>query len=128
MVMSKDVEKIRAQLEDLGYDTAVRDSGQGMVVEFDYKVETGTKRGDSFRIGISMHKGVYPEYPPHWIHVSPPVSDGLAGGVNPYQTGDGQEWVAMSRPPSDLWDGLPLPKKDMKNYLEGHMRRFWSRI
>ena len=124
--MSKGVEKIRAQLEDLGYDTAVRDSGQGVVVEFDYKVETGTRWGELFRLGISMHNGVYPEYPPHWIHVSPPVSDGLAGSVQPYQTGDGREWVAMSRPPSDLWDGLP--RKDMKNYLEGHMRRFWSHI
>ena len=124
--MSKDVEKIRADLEDLGYDTAVRGSGQGTVVEFDYKVDTGTRRGELFRIGISMHKGVYPEYPPHWIHVSPPVSDGLPGGVQPYQTDDGRQWVAMSRPPSDLWDGLP--KKDMKNYLEGHMRRFWSHI
>ena len=123
--MSKDVEKIQAELGDLGYYTEVRDSKQGMVVEFDYKVETGTRRGELFRIGISMHKGVYPEYPPHWIHVSPPVSDGLAGR-KPYQTGDGREWVAMSRPPSDLWDGLL--RKDMKNYLEGHMRRFWSHI
>ena len=65
--MSKDVEKIRAELEDLGYDTAVRNSGQGMLVELDYKVETGTRRGGLFRIGISMHKGVFPEYPPHWF-------------------------------------------------------------
>ena len=126
--MSKDVENIRAELEVLGYDTAVRDSGQGTVVEFDYEVETGTKRGNLFRIGISMHKGTYPEYPPHWIHVSPPVSDGLTGGVQPYQTNDGRQWVAMSRPPSDLWDRLPNKDKDMRNYLQGHVRRFWSHI
>ena len=123
--MSKDVERIQAELEGLGYDALVRHSNQGMVVEFDYRVETGTRRGELVRIGVSMHKGVYSEYPPHWIHVSPPVSDGLAGSVA-YRTDGGQEWVAMSRPPSDLWDGLP--KKDMKNYLEGHMRRFWSHI
>ena len=124
--MSKDVEKIQAELNDLGYDTAVRGSGQGTVVEFDYRVETGTRRGELFRIGISMHKGVYPEYPPHWIHVSPLVSDGQPGGVRHYQTDDGWQWIAMSRPPSDLWDRLP--NKDMKNYLEGHMRRFWSHV
>ena len=126
--MSKDVERISAELRDLGYDTAVRNSGQGMVVEFDYEVETGTRRSDMFRVGISMHKGVYPEYPPHWIHVSPPVSDGQAGGVRSYQTDDGRQWVAMSRPPGDLWDRLPKEGRDMKSYLEGHMRRFWSRI
>ena len=82
--MSKDVQKIRADLQDLGYDTEGRNSGQGMVVEFDYKVETGTNRGDVFRIGISMHKGVYPEYPPHWIHVSPPVRRSAAGGPAAY--------------------------------------------
>ena len=115
-------------MQDLGYETEVRNSSQGMVVEFDYKVETGTNRGGLFRIGISMHKGVYPEYPPHWIHISPPVSDGQPRGVKPYQTDDGRQWVAMSRPPGDLWDRLPNEDKDMKNYLQEHMRRFWGHI
>ena len=124
--MSEDVRCMQAELEYLGYITATRDSGQGRVVEFDYHVETGTNSGKQFRIGVSMQETGYPEYPPHWIHVSPTVDDGLRGSVKRYHTEDGREWVAMSRPLGDLWDQLAT--KHMKHYLDHHLRRFWSRI
>lgn len=124
--MQNDIERMRCDLECLGYSTVARDSAQGEVVEFEYLVETGKNSGRQFHIGISMQEAGYPEYPPHWIHVSPPVNDGLRGSVQPYRTEDGRDWVAMSRPPSDLWDQLPT--KDMRSYLDHHLRRFWSRI
>lgn len=125
--MSEDIRCIQAELEGLGYITATRDSGQGTVVEFDYHVETGSKSGKQFRIGVSMQKTGYPEYPPHWIHVSPPVDDGLKGSMKQYSTEDGREWVTMSRPPGDLWDQL-ANNKHMRHYLDHHLRKFWSRI
>ena len=124
--MSGHVDKVQLELEELGYKTSLRDSQQGTVVEFDYQVDVGTHMGETFRLGISFQETGYPEYPPHWIHVSPPVDDGLGGVVKPYTTTDGQVWVAMSRPPSDIWDKLPA--KNMKNYLSEHVRRFWSRL
>ena len=125
--MSAEIETVQKELNDLGYDIVVRQWDHGTVVEFDYEVETGDRAGETFRLGISFHQGRtgYPEYPPHWIHVSPPVSDGRKVHYE-YETTDGRKWIAMSRPPSDIWDKLPV--KDMKNYLSEHIRRFWNGI
>ena len=84
--MQNDIERMRCELECLGYSPVARDSAQGEVVEFEYLVETGKNSGKQFHIGISMQEAGYPEYPPHWIHVSPPVNDGLRGSVQPYRT------------------------------------------
>ena len=123
--MSDDIGRVQSELWDLGYQTSIRNSRQGIVVEFDYLVEVGSRKGETFRFGISFQEKGYPEYPPHWIHVSPPVDDGR-GNVRRYRTDNCQEWSAMSRPPSDIWDRLPV--KDMKNYMNEHVRRFWSCI
>ena len=32
-----------------------------------------------------MSEAHYPDYPPHWIHVHPPVNDGQGGVINQYQ-------------------------------------------
>ena len=125
-MMSDDTSQLRKELEDLGYQVSVRESPQGTVVEFDYLVEAGSRKGETFKLGISFQEAGYPEYPPHWIHTSPPVNDGLGGVVERYHSGDGQEWVAMSRPPKERWDRLPV--KDMRNYLNEHVRRFWNCI
>ena len=122
--MANDVDKVREELEAEGYSTSVRDSSQGKVVEFDYQVEVGPRKGERFKVGISFQEGGYPEYPPHWIHVSPPVEDGLGGVTQRYSTDDGQEWVALSRPPKGYWDRLP--EKNMKSFLNEHLRRFWN--
>ena len=122
--MADDVNLVREQLEELGFPASVRDSPKGMVVEFDYHVEVGLRRGERFKMGISFKDEGYPEYPPHWIHVSPPVEDGLGGAVEQYSTDDGREWVAMSRPPKEYWDRLP--EKNMKSFVNEHLRRFWN--
>ena len=86
-------------------------------------------RGAGKRLGLAsafiMVGRGYPEYPPHWIHVSPPVSDGQKVHYE-YETADDRKWSAMSRPPQDIWDRLPV--KDMKNYLNEHIRRFWNAV
>ena len=94
------------------------------MVCFDYKIETGSRKGEPVRIGLSFQEEGYPEYPPHWIHVTPPISDGKAGVVDNYVDAQGHNWVAMSRPPGDLWDRLPT--KHMATYISEHLRRIWK--
>ena len=125
--MSDNINKIKRELESLGYETCLSGSPQGEVVSFPYIIETGSHKGKQVRLGISMQGSEpYPEYPPHWIHVSPPIDDGKGGVVKRYSDGNGREWVAMSRPPQDIWDQLPA--KHMRGYLSEHLRRFWDNI
>ena len=124
--MSLDIAKIQEELICLGYQTLCRNHGESTVIEFDYQVETGTHQGENFRVGITVPGSTYPEYPPHWIHVSPPVDDGLGGSIERYKSVDGRNWIALSRPPNDIWD--KLSEKNMKIYLSEHLRRFWDQI
>ena len=124
--MADNIDLIKKELESLGYETRLFESGQGIVVSFSYKVETGSYQDKQVTVGISMHgSGQYPECPPHWIHLTPPIDDGKGGTVQKYSK-NGREWVAMSRPPGDMWDQLPT--KHMSVYLNDHLRRFWNNI
>ena len=125
---SHSIRKIQAELEDLGYKTRVFTAGaRGTVVCFEYIVEVGSRQGDTVVLGFSMDDvGLYPEYPPHWIHVSPPINDKRGGAFHNYVDSDGNEWVTMSRPPGSVWDELPT--KHMKVFLTEHVRRFWANI
>ena len=123
--MSDNVDQIKRELESLGYETFLFDSPHGKVVSFLYLVETGFHKGERIRLGISMHGNKqYPECPPHWIHITPPIHDGK-GGAQTYRANE-QDWIAMSRPPGELWDQLPT--KHMMGYLNEHLRRFWDNI
>lgn len=125
--MSENIDRIQAELESLGYQTSLFDSPQGRVVSFPYTVETGSHKGQRVILGISMQgHEPYPEYPPHWIHLTPPIDDGKGGSVATYRDANEREWFAMSRPPGDMWDQLPT--KHMNAYLSEHLRRFWNSI
>ena len=125
--MSDNINQVKAELESLGYETCLSSSPQGEVVTFPYIVETGSHKDKKVTIGISMQGSEsYPEYPPHWIHVSPPIDDGKGGVVEKYSDASGREWVALSRPPGEIWDRLPT--KHMHAYLNEHLRRFWNGI
>lgn len=121
--MSNSIEQVRRELEGLGYRTCVFDSPQGRVVSFNYTIETGSHKGTQVEIGVSFQEEGYPEYPPHWIHVSPPIDD-RRGGVKTKHELQGRTWIAMSRPPGDLWDRLPT--KNMSAYINEHLRRIWK--
>lgn len=110
----------------LGYQPSVFDSSQGRVVAFDYVIEAGSHKGEQVIVGVSFQESGYPEYPPHWVHVTPPISDGKGGVVQRYSDENGRPWIAMSRPPGDLWDRLPT--KHMDAYVREHLRRLWKDI
>ena len=125
--MYSNIDKIKAELESLGYRTFTFDSPLGETVSFPYKVEVGSHKGERVMLAISMQGAEqYPEYPPHWIHLSPPIDDHKGGSVQTYFDTNGREWIAMSRPPAEVWDRLPT--KHMSAYLNEHLRLFWNNI
>lgn len=122
--MSDSVNRVKRELESLGYKTALFDSAQGKVVSFKYTMETGSHKGERVLLGVSFQEEGYPEYPPHWVHVSPAIDDGKGGSVQKYRDAQGREWIAMSRPPGEIWDRLPT--KHMGAYIDEHLRRLWK--
>lgn len=123
--MSQSLQRIRDEIDSLGYQTLLSDSPHGPVVSFDYTVETGSHRGMRVRVGVGMQgQEGYPEYPPHWVHISPPIDDGKGGAVVHYKGNDNRDWIAMSRPPGPLWDRLPT--KHMRLFFNEHLRRLWA--
>lgn len=119
--------RIQNELTGLGYTTRTFGSPQGEVVAFVYKVESGTHAGRELELGLSYDSGgEYPEYPPHWIHLSEPIDDGRGGVIEPYTDPGGKSWFALSRPPGDWWDRLPT--KHMKYFITEHLRGFWNGI
>ena len=72
-----------------------------------YEIEAGTHKGEEVTVGVSFQEEGYPEYPPHWIHVTPPLDDGRGGSTQEHTDAHGRSWLAMSRPPGPVWDNLP---------------------
>ena len=123
--MSESILKVRTELESLGYEPFEFDWQNGRVVAFPYIIEAGSHSGTSVLVGLSFQEEGYPEYPPHWVHVSPPIADHHGGG-HTYRTDDGRDWLAMSRAPGSAWDRLSL--KDMGAYIKEHLRRIWREV
>ena len=124
--MSESIRKVRDELKSLGLDSFEFDWQNGRVVAFQYTIEAGSKAGTAVLVGVSFQEEGYPEYPPHWVHVSPPIPDHHGGGQR-YCTADGRQWLAMSRAPGPVWDRLSQ-KKDMHAYIEEHLRRIWRHV
>ena len=124
-------QRIRQELVDLGYRPDVVDAdtvaGQQRVVTFDCTVPVGRFRGQRLRVGISTQCEAvgYPETPPHWIFISPPITDTQDGANHGLCTFDGRDWVALSRPPGEFWD--KAANKGMHAYLE-HLSKVWRQI
>ena len=123
--MSASIDRVQRELESLDLSAHQFDSPQGKVVAFPYTVEVGTHKGEEVFVGLSFQEEGYPEYPPHWIHVSPPLDDGRGGSKSNYES-DGRTWLAMSRPPGALWDSLPT--KHMRAFITEHLRKIWMDV
>ena len=117
---------MQAELESLGHETMVFDTKRGTVVAFAYMIETGSHKGEAVTVGVSFQEDGYPEYPPHWVHVTPPIDDNKGGALERYSDSQGRDWLAMSRAPGDIWDKLPT--KHMDAYIKEHLRRIWKDI
>lgn len=124
--MTDSLGKIEKELQQCGYTTYRHGSPQGDVVAFEYRVETGNKKGNVVQLGFSMSEVHYPDYPPHWLHVHPPVDDGQGGAITQYDDDTGRSWSALSRPGADIWDKAKT--KHISVYMQEHVRRFWNKI
>lgn len=132
--MSDAAARIKQELEGLNFSPEIEahDASYPSVIIFDYKVKNGRYKGQCFKLGVSCQNNeMYPEYPPHFIHLSPAIEqpqDG--GGIHcSYsvldKNGKDHQWATYSRPPGPFWDSLAT--KSMKAYLE-HITRFWNNI
>lgn len=123
------IDIIKNELKGLGYDPFIVNTPKGETIFIDYEIPIGKYTGETILIGFSLQELGYPEYPPHWIHTSPPYDDDLGGAKDPYcfkdNNGNNRECLALSRPPTDIWDNLPT--KHMKNYLQ-HVDRFCKNL
>ena len=124
-------QQIASELRSLGYQPEVVEGdtvgGRQKVVIFPYNIHVGRFKGETRIVGISTQCEAvgYPEVPPHWIFVSPPITDtqdGANHGINSFAE---RNWVALSRPPGSFWDRVR--HKGMRAYLE-HLSKVWSRI
>jgi len=109
------------ELRALGEQPWVFESPEGVVVAFNPLGGMGPCSDSPFAIGIGL-KGVdFPECAPHWVHTSPPTSDGRHGTADKEYEIDGQRWLAMSRPMHDeLWG--KLPSKTVGVYVNRHLK------
>ena len=96
--------KVRQELEECGLPTYIVTGVPDQIIAFTYNVPAGRYRGQTFHIGLSMQEVDYPEYPPHWIHVSPKMEDRQGAPGREFIDSEGRHWVSFSRPPSDSWD------------------------
>lgn len=124
------IEKIGSELKGMGYAPFFIDTAQGRTAVIDYCIPVGKHAGEKVLLGFSFQEEGYPEYPPHWIHISPPYDDLLGGSTQLYNETDKEgiirKWLALSRPPGSLWDNLPT--KHMKSYIELHVLRFCKNL
>ena len=124
------LERIADELRGLKYAPFFIDTPQGRTVVIRYRIQTGKYDGERVWLGFSLQEEGYPEYPPHWIHISPPYDDQRGGSTNPYSgcgpEGATQKWLALSRPPGEMWDRLRT--KHMKGYLDFHITRFCKNL
>ena len=121
--MNEALQRIKRELEEYGLATYIVEGVADDIIAFNYVVPTGRYRGKNVDIGLSMQEANYPEYPPHWIHVTPKIIERQGSPGKEFTDSSGRVWVAFSRPPSDFWDRAPT--KHMSMYLEEHLRRFW---
>ena len=139
--MSRNSELMAAELVELGYRprpfTAPQEQGGADGVMFEYRIEDGSRERNSVTLAVAVHEneGEWPEVAPHWVYLSPP-DDVLAeqvkgarppGAVEYCECENGQAWMVISSPPSDFWDQIDTQAgKNMRTYLDSHIRRIWS--
>ena len=101
--------------------------GSSQAVLVDIAVEHGRYKGRTLAVGLSFQEDGYPEYPPHFVHLKSSVDTSISTKHSVHDF-EGEKWSAYSLPPSDFWDGLDSPQKNMKTYVRRHLLRIIARL
>ncbi len=95
-------------------------------VLIDIDVKHGRYKDQSITIGLSFQENVYPEYPPHFVHLKSMIHSNFSRhAIHEFE---GEEWSAYSLPPSDFWDSLASSQKNMKTYYLKHILRILEQL
>ena len=121
--MNDALQRIQEELRGCGLDTFLVGGAPEEVIAFPYIPQHGRYAGKKFHVGLSFQEVDYPEFAPHWIHVSPEIEEKHGAPGRQYEDNQGRKWVAFSRPPADFWDNAPT--RNIETYLTLHLRRFW---
>ncbi len=62
--MSTSIDRVRAELEGLGYSTTVFDTPRMPVVSFDYVIEAGSNKGTQVTVALGFQEDATPNIPP----------------------------------------------------------------
>lgn len=115
------------ELRVLGKQPWTFDSPEGIVVAFNHLADTGPCADTPFEIGIGLAGVDFPECAPHWVHISPPASDGRHGAADREYEMAGRMWLAMSRPVIDeVWS--KVPSKTVGGYINCHLKPLLRKI
>lgn len=123
-----DIERVCEELNQLGYapERMQPPGAPCELVVVDYRVMVSPRTGQEFRMGIGFSDTGYPEYPPHFICIETLNDPKIP--VHSTFIHNGAEWKVFSAPPQDIWDALGTSEKNMKNYFQSHIHRFWSQL
>ena len=74
--MNAALRKIREELDHLcDLKTYVVGGAKTEVVAFPYVPPKGRYAGRTFDVGLSLQEADYPEFAPHWIHITPAIAE-----------------------------------------------------
>lgn len=123
------LEQVAEELREIGFAPRIVDfpefSYQAIIIEVE--VQHGRYKGQTLTLALSFQENVYPEYPPHFLHFKSSVSTEITTKHSTHNF-EGENWSAYSLPPSDFWDALESPQKNMKTYYRRHLLRILARL
>ena len=123
-------ERVDEELRAIGFVPKIVNASEfvgNTAVLIEYPVTINCRhKGRTFTIAIGFQEDAYPEFPPHFIYVAEFTDPQLPIYKSFHY--DNADWLAFSVPPTDFWDRLPSPDKNMKTYVYRHLTRFWSQV
>ena len=105
---------------------------EGYLCICQYFIPCGSLKKKKITIGVELPQNDYPRLPPHFIHLKPAEFSKeeieKMGKIHESYEYNGANWITLSRPPEDIWDGLESFYKNLCTFFESHLRRFWDQL
>ena len=104
----------------------------GHLCIFQYTIPCGSLKTTKITIGVELPINDYPRLPPHFIHLKTEKFNqetiNKMGIIHQKYKIKEENWIALSRPPQDIWDGLPQSKKTLATFFTSHLYTFWRNL